>query len=184
MHDLPRLATARTVVTLLQPAQAPLLQRYQAENREHLAHWEGLREEHFYSLKAARTRIDAALRSFAEGRDVRFAALDRDSGELVALCAFSNIVHGLFQACHMGYSVACRHEGKGLMQEVAEAGIGYMFEVAGLHRVMANYMPANVRSARLLERLGFEREGLARAYLKIAGKWEDHVLTARINPNG
>jgi [ribosomal protein S5]-alanine N-acetyltransferase len=45
-------------------------------------------------------------------------------------------------------------------------------------------MPANTRSARLLERLGFEREGMARAYLKIADKWEDHVLTARINPKG
>lgn len=43
-------------------------------------------------------------------------------------------------------------------------------------------MPANERSARLLARLGFERKGYARAYLKIAGRWEDHILTARINP--
>ncbi|WP_311666215.1 GNAT family N-acetyltransferase [Paraburkholderia sp. WSM4177] len=38
-----------------------------------------------------------------------------------------------------------------------------------LHRVMANYRPDNLRSARLLERLGFENEGLARAYLKTDG---------------
>jgi ribosomal-protein-alanine N-acetyltransferase len=46
---------------------------------------------------------------------------------------------------------------------------------------MANYMPGNERSARLLERLGFEREGYAKAYLNIAGRWQDHVLTALVN---
>ena len=43
---------------------------------------------------------------------------------------------------------------------------------------MANHLPRNERSARLLARLGFEREGYARRYLQIAGVWEDHVLTA------
>ncbi|MGL4717164.1 MAG: 30S ribosomal protein S5 alanine N-acetyltransferase, partial [Aeromonas sp.] len=44
------------------------------------------------------------------------------------------------------------------------------------------YMPANQRSGALLERLGFEREGFARAYLLINGRWEDHILTSLINP--
>jgi ribosomal-protein-alanine N-acetyltransferase len=51
-----------------------------------------------------------------------------------------------------------------------------------LHRVMANYVPENERSARVLEKLGFEKEGYARSCLKIAGKWRDHILTAKLNP--
>jgi ribosomal-protein-alanine N-acetyltransferase len=51
-----------------------------------------------------------------------------------------------------------------------------------LHRVMASYRPDNARSGRLLENLGFEREGLAKAYLKIDGQWADHVLTSLVNP--
>ena len=47
---------------------------------------------------------------------------------------------------------------------------------------MANYMPNNTRSGTLLERLGFEKEGLARQYLQIAGRWEDHILTSKLNP--
>ncbi|WP_260334791.1 GNAT family N-acetyltransferase [Paraburkholderia sp. MM5384-R2] len=47
--------------------------------------------------------------------------------------------------------------------------IDHVFSTQQLHRVMANYRPDNLRSARLLERLGFENEGLARAYLKIDG---------------
>jgi ribosomal-protein-alanine N-acetyltransferase len=43
-------------------------------------------------------------------------------------------------------------------------------------------MPRNERSAALLRRLGFSVEGLARDFLLIAGRWEDHVLTSLINP--
>ncbi|KPY04671.1 Ribosomal-protein-S5p-alanine acetyltransferase [Pseudomonas savastanoi pv. nerii] len=69
------------------------------------------------------------------------------------------------------------------MQRALEVGNRYCFEQMGLHRIMASHMPANVRSERLLQSLGFEKEGYARAYLKIAGVWEDHVLRALINPN-
>ena len=58
----------------------------------------------------------------------------------------------------------------------------YSFDELGLHRIMANHQPENERSARLLERLGFEREGYARSYLHIAGAWRDHVLTALVRP--
>ena len=102
---------------------------------------------------------------------------------MIGSCNFGNIVKGIFQACHLGYSIAKKHEGQGLMAEALQAGIDYIFETRGLHRIMANHVPGNLRSARLLEKLGFEREGYARAYLKIGGKWEDHVLNALINPN-
>jgi hypothetical protein len=47
---------------------------------------------------------------------------------------------------------------------------------------MANYVPENERSARVLEKLGFEKEGYAKSYPRIAGKWLDHILTAKLNP--
>lgn len=52
----------------------------------------------------------------------------------------------------------------------------------GFHRIMANVMPGNRRSARVLKSLGFRIEGRAKAYLLIAGRWEDHVLTSLVNP--
>jgi ribosomal-protein-alanine N-acetyltransferase len=51
-----------------------------------------------------------------------------------------------------------------------------------LHRVQANARPENLRSLGLLDRLGFEREGLAREYLFIDGAWRDHVMTAKRHP--
>jgi [ribosomal protein S5]-alanine N-acetyltransferase len=96
-------------------------------------------------------------------------------------CNFTNIVRGPFQACHLGFSIDQAAQGQGLMQEALESAIDFAFTRGQLHRIMANYRPENLRSGQLLRRLNFEEEGRARAYLKIAGEWRDHILTFRIN---
>jgi ribosomal-protein-alanine N-acetyltransferase len=53
--------------------------------------------------------------------------------------------------------------------------------VVNLHRLQANHRPENLRSAAVLQRLGFVREGVAPQYLYIAGAWRDHVVNARLN---
>src|SRR3546814_9602763 len=83
----------------------------------------------------------------------------------------------------MGYQIDAECEGRGLMTEALRLAIDFMFARFGLHRIMANYIPDNHRSGRVLERLGFEKEGYARNYLFIDGAWRDHVLTALINPH-
>jgi ribosomal-protein-alanine N-acetyltransferase len=69
------------------------------------------------------------------------------------------------------------------MTEAVRAAVDFAFGTWGLHRVAANYMPRNTRSGAVLERCGFKVEGHAPAYLLINGRWEDHVLTAIINPS-
>ena len=68
------------------------------------------------------------------------------------------------------------------MAEALRATNAFAFRELRLHRIMANYRPENERSGRLLERLGFVREGVAKDYLFIDGAWRDHVLTALVNP--
>jgi len=49
-----------------------------------------------------------------------------------------------------------------------------------LHRLEAACIPVNLASIRLLTKCGFRQEGLARRYLKINGRWEDHLLFGRL----
>lgn len=180
--NTPILHTKRTVIRLLREHEAPLLQRYRVDNREHLAPWEPLREESHYGLGPCARAIVDGLAAAADDRAWPMVALNAGEDRVLASFTLANIARGPFQACHLGYGIDAAHQGQGLMHEVLQAGLDFAFGQLTLHRVMANYLPHNERSARLLQRLGFEREGYARAYLKIAGRWQDHVLTACVAP--
>ena len=183
MSQLPFIDTKRLYLTILRPDNAPLLHAYQVENKAHLGPWEPSKDADFFTLDACRKRAEQAYRGFLGGNSLHFLAIDRRAKKAVAVCNFTNIARGPFLACNLGYSVAKASQGQGLMRECAEAAIDHVFKVQGLHRIMANHVPANFRSAKLLKSLGFEREGYARKYLLIAGKWEDMVLNSLINPN-
>ncbi len=82
----------------------------------------------------------------------------------------------------MGYSVAQKFEGKGIASQLVKHAIVHAFEVLRLNRIMANYMPRNGRSEKLLFKQGFAKEGLASKHIRIKGDWEDHILTSLLNP--
>ncbi len=136
-----------------------------------------------HSLASWTLRLIEREKEFAEGSSVHFIGTDESESQVIATCSVSNIVRGVFQSCHMGYSVGQDFEGQGVMRELAEHAIAYVFAELKLHRIIANHMPANKRSEALLQRLGFEREGYAKLFLQIDGEWEDHVLNSLINRN-
>ncbi|MGN8142566.1 ribosomal protein S5-alanine N-acetyltransferase [Pseudomonas sp. 22105] len=171
----------RLTLAVLDPDQAPLESAFYQRNQRHLAPWSPIRTTDYFSTEQIRRRLEIQASAFEAGLAVHMALLTPDGAQMIGACNFSGIIRGAFQACYLGYHIDEAHQGKGLMQEALEAAIAYMFETQNLHRIMANYIPGNERSARLLERLGFEREGYAKAYLNIAGRWQDHVLTARVN---
>jgi [ribosomal protein S5]-alanine N-acetyltransferase len=174
--------TARLVLTQLRASDAPKVAAYYLKNRDHLAFWEPARDDGFFAVEQWADRLEKAHAIYRAGSAINLALIEPASGEMIGSCNFSNIIHGVFQACNLGYSIAADREGKGLMREAVSAGIAYVFDERGLHRIMANHLPDNHRSAALLLKLGFEREGYAKSYLKIAGKWQDHVLNSLINP--
>jgi ribosomal-protein-alanine N-acetyltransferase len=184
MSEPPVIETERTSLLLLQAENSHLAQAYHRVNREHLAPWEPERDDDFFADESFRKLGEASNLAFLAGTALKFIAVHRASQQMVASCSFTNIVRGPLLGCNMGYSVAKEFEGQGFMQEVAIVAIHHMFDGMGLHRIMASHLPSNVRSERLLRRLGFEREGYAKSYLKIAGRWQDMVLNSLINPNG
>lgn len=176
-----RLGGAPLPLVVLEPADSGVLYAYYDENAEHLAPWEPLRDPSFYTSEGVRQVVADRYRAYLDGRSLHLSALGED-GAMVAECNFTNIVRGPLQACTLGFSVAKAKEGQGIMTTVVQRATDIVFSEYGLHRVMANFMPRNTASARVLQKCGFVREGLARQYLRIAGRWEDHVLTALVNP--
>ncbi len=159
--------------------------QYFRDNETHLRPWAPVPAHRFFSVEFWEGALEADRCDFEERRSARFVLFARDhaDGPVIGQCNFSEFVSGIFQACYLGYALDRRFVGKGYMSEALGAAIPFMFETVGLHRIMANYMPANERSGALLRKLGFEVEGFARKYLFINGAWQDHVLTALANPN-
>lgn len=175
--------TARLSCRLARPSDAEALWRYRTANREHLAPWEPLRDEGYYQLEHARRTLEEWMMGVVQDRGYPILMFDPDERAMLGSFTFSNVVRGPFQACLLGYGLAADQQGSGLMREALAPALDWAFGPLGLHRVMANYLPRNERSGRLLAALGFKREGLARRYLQIAGVWEDHVLTAKVAPD-
>jgi ribosomal-protein-alanine N-acetyltransferase len=155
------------------------------ENREHLARWTPPPPKGYYTESYCRDRLAQGRAQFIQDEALRLVLFERESadGPVLGICNFTNFVRGPFQACYLGYSLDYRFEGRGLMYEALHAALAYAFEQLRLHRIMANYLPVNERSGRLLRRLGFTVEGYARDYLLIEDRWQDHILTSLTNTN-
>lgn len=171
------------IIRLCEFSDAAFFQNYYQQNSMHLAKWEPLRSPHYHSLLSWQSRLVERAKNQRNGTAYHFIALDENAEELIAACSLTSVVRGPFMACNMGYSIASKHEGQGRMKTLCQHAIQFAFAELKLHRIMANHMPVNERSAALLKSLGFAREGLAKSYLKINDHWEDHVLNSLINPH-
>jgi ribosomal-protein-alanine N-acetyltransferase len=184
LYKLLPLETERLLLRMPTPDEAELMVWYYKDNKEHLAPWEPIRSKRFYTVKFWREVIKDSRREFLNNRSMRLVlSLKTHTAEaIIGVSNFNNFMRGVFQACYLGYSIDYRYQGQGLMYEALTKAIEFVFDHLKLHRIMANYMPRNERSSKLLRKLGFTPEGYARDYLKIAGKWEDHILTSLIRP--
>lgn len=145
-------------------------------SRSFLQPWEPTWPPDSLSRGSFRRRIEQAEREAREGSARSFLILLRDSETVVGGLTISHIRRGVSQTASLGYWLGEMHTRKGFMTEALTAAIPFAFTELKLHRIEAACLPKNDTSRRLLERLGFQEEGQARGYLKIDGRWQDHVL--------
>lgn len=106
------------------------------------------------------------------------------TGQIAGMFGLSQIFRAFFQNCYIGWSISLDCVNKGYGSEAVTGMLDLAFAKEphglGLHRVQANIIPRNAASLRVAEKCGFRNEGLAKSYLQIAGKWEDHVTFAKV----
>ena len=150
------------------------------ENRAFLAPWEPLRSESYFTVEAQRAALERALDAYARESMVPLVILD--NGQIVGRITINGITRGAFQSASIGYWVSQQHNGRGLATAAVADSMTIAFGELGLHRLQAETLLHNTASQRVLTRNGFRPFGIAPAYLKIAGKWQDHVLFHAFNP--
>jgi ribosomal-protein-alanine N-acetyltransferase len=152
-------------------------------NRDFLQPFSPTFDDQLFSVHSWRDRIAAIAAEYRAGKGLRLIILPKvDAARVIGIANFTMITGFPTFTCNLGYSMDENEQGKGVMTEALTAAISYAFDELGLHRIEANYMPRNEASGRVLEKLGFAREGYAKDYILIDGQWEDHVRTALTNP--
>ncbi|WP_246042183.1 GNAT family N-acetyltransferase [Cohnella pontilimi] len=150
-------------------------------NRAFFQTYTPLRSESFYTLEGQLEQIRNARDKKEVDEGYLFGIFEKDTEELVGNLVLSEVLRGPLQSCYIGYYLDEACNGKGYMTEAVKLAVDYAFRVLKLHRLEAGVMPNNARSMRVLEKVGFHKEGVARQNVKINGVWEDHQVLAIVN---
>ncbi|MEL6977559.1 MAG: GNAT family protein [Pseudomonadota bacterium] len=144
--------------------------------------WEPSWSHDHLSQVGFRRRVRWSEREIQAGRAYPLLIFERDARAGLRLAGGVTLEHvrlGAAMSASLGYWLGVDATGRGLMSEALEAVVAFAFDELDLSRLEAACLPENARSRRLLERAGFVEEGRANAYLKIDGRWRDHVLYER-----
>lgn len=181
---LPEIYTERTVVRLATREDRDSVLEYYSDNKERLTPFTPSWPNGFFTKTFWERQIDRNLEEYYADVSCRLFIFDSaDQRNTIGNVSLGGVLRAAAQFAYLGYGVCHKYEGKGYAFEGVSALVQYGFDELNLHRIMANYMPTNARSGALLKRMGFTVEGYARDYLHLNGKWEDHIMTSRTNPN-
>ncbi|MFT3732313.1 MAG: GNAT family protein [Hyphomicrobium sp.] len=168
-------------LTLRQPVVADYTAwaELRALSRAHLTPWEPTWSPDDLSRTMYRRRLRAYARDIHNDVSYPYFIFENATGALIGGLTLSNVRRGSAQTASLGYWMGAPYAGRGHMRDAVAMLLPMAFNALRLHRIEAATMLNNFPSMRVLESVGFEREGMARAYLKINGRWEDHLLYAR-----
>jgi [ribosomal protein S5]-alanine N-acetyltransferase len=150
-----------------------------SDSRSFLQPWEPSWPADDLTLPAFRNRIRRYRELAAE--DLCYPYFIYAEGRrLLGAVTLANVRRGVAQTATLGYWIGKPHAQQGHMGRALAVLMSHAFSELSLHRIEAACLPRNAASIALLKRAGFEQEGYARAYLQIAGQWEDHLLFAKL----
>jgi ribosomal-protein-alanine N-acetyltransferase len=152
------------------------------KSRAFLEKWEPSWTAEEFSRVAYRYRLRVYGARALEDQAYAYFIFDSATHELVGGLTLSHVRRGVSMAATLGYWVGEPFARKGYMTDAIRCVIGAARGQLGLHRLEAACIPRNEASRKVLLKCGFEAEGYARQYVKIAGVWEDHLLFGLIVP--
>jgi len=169
------------VTRLITLADAEPLADLVTADHDYLAPWSPLQGDAYFTLAGQRAVIARDLGSRDRGTMLPLAILGPD-GAICGRINLNSIVRGALQGASVGYWVSQSLAGHGLATAAVADVIGVAFGELGLHRLEAATLLHNTPSQRVLARSGFRPFAVVESYLKIAGRWQDHILFQLLNP--
>lgn len=147
-------------------------------SRNFLVPWEPSWAEEDLSASSYRRRLRRYSREARYDRGYAFFVFRDEDGALVGGCTLSHVQRGVQQCCTLGYWAGEPYAGHGYIKRAVRAIIPFVFDELNLHRLQAACVPENEPSKAVLRGCGFQDEGFMRDYVRINGRWRDHLVFA------
>ena len=170
----PRLETARLILRALKPTDSTLIQT-EASAREIADTMISL--PHPYPADGAERYLDEQRSLGEQGRGAAFAIVTKAENRFCGLVEVREIDREHAQA-ELSFWLTPKLWGQGYMSEAVQAVLRFGFDELGLNRLYAYHMERNPASGRVLEKNGFQREGLLRQRVRKWDRYEDVILWA------
>lgn len=176
-----RLSTLQTARLTLRPLTAADVAEVFAVFSDPVVvrYWDGPRMATHHD---AMQYIDQIHHGFRRRDFIQWGIADSPAGSVIGTCTLANL-SAIHQRCEIGFALRQTYWGHGLGSEAVGAVLDFAFETMRMHRIEADVDPRNDRSLRLLERFGFEREGLLRERYYLHGERQDAVLMGLLRAN-
>lgn len=169
--------TDRLILKVLTPEYAASVCQFYLENKNFLEPFEPKRPDYFYTADFHSSNLLCEYNAFLKLSYFRYwLFLQEEPERPIGSVCFSNILHGAFQKCMIGYKLGENYCHHGYMQEALSLLIPLVMKEAHLHRIEAYVQPDNLPSIHLLSKLGFTEEGYLQKYAEILGIWTDHLI--------
>lgn len=172
----PIITTERLILRLPQQADFADWSHLRGVSKDGLIPFEPKWAANELSRDSFRLRLRFYQREFRDSTGYPFFIFTKEGNNLLGGITLSNVRRGVTQSGSIGYWIGQPFQKNGYMTEAVKALGVYAFKELGLHRIDAASLQENLASIRVLEKCGFQKEGLARQYLCINGQWQDHLL--------
>lgn len=180
MHIIKR--GEKTALVILEKKEASLAAHFEERNIEHFSRFD-VSDPILSTVSFWEEEILMNEKKILSGQSYFFHLVDLNDTEHlpIGFIYLSNIKRAYRQSASLSFGIDAINQGKGLMKEGLSLVINYAFEELNLHKVFAQYHVENIKSKILLEKLGFQLEGVLQKELIIRGKWEDLIQVAIFN---
>ncbi len=188
LYELPRpavpgfpvLQTARLVLREFTEGDIPAI--FEMLRREDINQW--LETDTMKSIEEAAQRVRSRMSLFRNGMGYRWAiTLPEDPGRAIGSCGYFHVRRNT-QTMEMGYELHPDYWRQGFMREALQAVLEFAFHggvIPVVHRMESLVHPRNAASIRLLEKLGFQMEGVRRHFGFWKGTYWDVLIFSLLN---
>jgi len=176
--------TDRLVLKILQPKDAALVTAFLRRGSEIFEKYESAKTATYYTELFQQGVLENEYSAMRLRRYLRYYVFKKNNPNvIIGTVSFGNVSDSPYNSSTIGYKFDPFFHGQGYATEAINAVIDTAFSYLHLHRLLAFVMPENEASIKLIERVGFKREGMMEKAINIRGHWEDHFLYALLNPN-